>query len=274
MEVVPVYTMPFSMVFLMFVLFSFMGWCAEVIYVGIISEHKFVNRGFLYGPLCPIYGFGGIVILLLPQFLYKTWIPLFFASMVLCTAVEYFVSWLLEKLFKTLWWDYSHFKININGRICLLNSILFGLFGVLAVHFVIPYIMLLLVNLGKYIKVIAFIVAILLTIDINFTLAGLVDFSTTMEKLRSFEESLKDAYSNEEWFSKGSLELMLRSIKEKAEKEKNKFSSGLLQKVEDITKEHKSVERMVKKFRTLNSKKYKNSLNFIKHITKEHLKKK
>ena len=72
----------------------------------------------------------------------------------------------------------------------------------------------------------------------------------------------------------GSLELMLRSIKEKAEKEKNKFSSGLLQKVEDITKEHKSVERMVKIFRTLNSKKYKNSLNFIKHITKEHLKKK
>ena len=103
-----IYELPFRQAFLIFIMFSVVGWISEVLYVGIFHEHKFVNRGFLHGPLCPIYGFGGVVILLLPAALYSTWIPLFFASMILCTLVEYFVSWIMEKTFHARWWDYSH----------------------------------------------------------------------------------------------------------------------------------------------------------------------
>ena len=112
----PIYELPYKAAFLIFIMFSMVGWISEVLYVGIFHEHKFVNRGFLYGPLCPVYGFGGVVILLLPPVLYETWIPLFLASMVLCTIVEYFVSWFMEKMFHARWWDYSHYKFNIKGR--------------------------------------------------------------------------------------------------------------------------------------------------------------
>ena len=146
---IAIYELPFWSAFLIFILFSFIGWISEVIYVGVTSAHKFVNRGFLHGPLCPVYGFGGVVILMLPPSLYATWIPLFFASMILCTIVEYFVSWLMEKLFHTRWWDYSHYKIQLNGRICLLNSILFGFLGVVVIHFVYPLMIDLLNSLGQ-----------------------------------------------------------------------------------------------------------------------------
>lgn len=103
MKVLPIYEMTIYNAFLVFIIFSVIGWISEVIFVGLFVEHKFVNRGFLHGPLCPIYGFGELVILLLPSRLYSTWIPLFLASMVLCTVVEYLSSWILEKLFHTLW---------------------------------------------------------------------------------------------------------------------------------------------------------------------------
>jgi hypothetical protein len=123
MQVLPVYALPFHIVFLIFIIFSVVGWISEVLYVGIFFEHKFVNRGFLHGPLCPIYGFGGLSILLLPQSLYSTWVMLFFAGMLFGTIVEYISSWILEKLFHTRWWDYSHYKFNIRGRVCLLITV-------------------------------------------------------------------------------------------------------------------------------------------------------
>ena len=88
MNMMAIYQLPFAQAFLIFIMFSVVGWISEVLYVGIFHEHKFVNRGFLHGPLCPVYGFGGVVLLLLPSALYSTWLPLFFASMILCTAVE------------------------------------------------------------------------------------------------------------------------------------------------------------------------------------------
>lgn len=271
MEVLPVYELPFATVVLLFMIFSFAGWCAEVLYVGIFFEHKFVNRGFLHGPVCPIYGFGGLVILLLPKILYPTWIPLFLASMVLCTAVEYFISWLLEKMFHTLWWDYSHYKVNINGRVCLVNSLLFGLMGVAAVHFVIPYLMLLINKLSTtVIQITASVLAAVLCIDLIFTIRRLVDFNATMEKVKTFAESLKDHYASEEWFRSGSIAEMLESVKEHSKVEANKFNSSLLEKIESMQSRHKNIETFIKKFPTLNSKIYKDELSMIRFHMKQH----
>ena len=263
---IAIYELPFWSAFLIFILFSFIGWICEVIYVGVTSAHKFVNRGFLHGPLCPVYGFGGVVILMLPPSLYATWIPLFFASMILCTIVEYFVSWLMEKLFHTRWWDYSHYKIQLNGRICLLNSILFGFLGVVVIHFVYPLMIDLLNSLGqKVINVSGVIILAVLSVDIFFTVRKLVDFANVMKKLKELGETLNSHYGQEEWFKKGSFMDMINSVIERAENRKEEFSQKILEKIDKVQNLRlPSVELFIKKFPSIKSTKYKDELNMIK----------
>ena len=263
---IAIYELPFWSAFLIFILFSFIGWICEVIYVGVTSAHKFVNRGFLHGPLCPVYGFGGVVILMLPPSLYATWIPLFFASMILCTIVEYFVSWLMEKLFHTRWWDYSHYKIQLNGRICLLNSILFGFLGVVVIHFVYPLMIDLLDSLGqKVINVSGVIILAVLSVDIFFTVRKLVDFANVMKKLKELGETLNSHYGQEEWFKKGSFIEMINSVIERADNRKEEFSQKILEKIDKVQNLHlPSVELFIKKFPSIKSTKYKDELNMIK----------
>ena len=139
--------------------------------------------------------------MLLPPKILATWVPLFFLSMFLCSVVEYFISWLLEKLFNTLWWDYSHYKFNINGRVCLLNSLLFGAMGIFSVHFVIPPILYVLNLLSeKVIYISSTVIAVALTVDLLITVRRLVDFSTTMERIKNLGESLREQCGHEEWF--------------------------------------------------------------------------
>ena len=266
MNLFAIYELPFWSAFLIFILFSFIGWISEVIYVGVTSAHKFVNRGFLHGPLCPVYGFGGVVILMLPPSLYATWIPLFFASMILCTIVEYFVSWLMEKLFHTRWWDYSHYKIQLNGRICLLNSILFGFLGVVVIHFVYPLMIDLLNSLGqKVINVSGVIILAVLSVDIFFTVRKLVDFANVMKKLKELGETLNSHYGQEEWFKKGSFMEMINSVIERAENRTEEFSQKILEKIDKVQNLHlPSVEPFLKKFPSIKSTKYKEELNMIK----------
>ena len=263
---IAIYELPFWSAFLIFILFSFIGWICEVIYVGVTSAHKFVNRGFLHGPICPVYGFGGVVILMLPPSLYATWIPLFLASMILCTTVEYFVSWLMEKLFHTRWWDYSHYKIQLNGRICLLNSILFGFLGVVVIHFVYPLMIDLLNSLGqKVINVSGVIILTVLSVDIFFTVRKLVDFANVMKKLKELGETLNSHYGQEEWFKKGSFIDMINSVIERAENRKEEFSQKILEKIDKVQNLRlPSVELFIKKFPSIKSTKYKDELNMIK----------
>ncbi len=117
---------------LYFILYSFLGWCCETVYCTIL-QRKFVNRGFLYGPLCPIYGCGALLVLFLLRDVQSSIIPLFLSGMVVTTVLEYLTSVLMEKLFHMKWWDYSHLPFNINGRVCLLNSCEFGALSVFVV---------------------------------------------------------------------------------------------------------------------------------------------
>jgi len=274
MNMMPVYELPFKAAFLIFIMFSMVGWVSEVLYVGIFHEHKFVNRGFLFGPLCPVYGFGGIVILLLPPSLYQTWVPLFFASMILCTIVEYFVSWVMEKMFHTRWWDYSHYKFNINGRICLLNSVLFGFLGLGVIRFVYPQMLRLLNWMGDFVVMVsADSIALLLTIDIFFTIHKLVDFSASMEKIKVFSDSLRDHYGNEAWFRGESFSEMLACVKEYAESHKDKISQSLLEKIERFQNaRNHAAESFMAHFPTMKSIQYKDELEHLKNSLKARVK--
>ncbi len=120
-----------------FAVFSVLGYFAEVIYCS-IPERRFVNRGFLYGPYLPIYGFGSLIVTIVLDPVSQYPILVFLLSFLLTSVLEYFTSWLLEKLFSVKLWDYSKKRININGRVCLLNSTLFGLLGLFAEYAVQP----------------------------------------------------------------------------------------------------------------------------------------
>ena len=105
----------------------------------LVELKKFINRGFLIGPYCPIYGWGCILIILLLNKYTDDPLVLFVMAILICSILEYFTSYFMEKLFKARWWDYSRRKFNINGRICLETMIPFGLLGCLIMYFVNPF---------------------------------------------------------------------------------------------------------------------------------------
>ena len=127
-----------SLLFLLFITYSFIGWCMEV-GCKLVELKKFINRGFLIGPYCPIYGWGCILIIILLNKYTNDPLVLFIMAIVICSILEYFTSYFMEKLFKARWWDYSRRKFNINGRICLETMIPFGLLGCLIMYFVNPF---------------------------------------------------------------------------------------------------------------------------------------
>ena len=126
-----------------FFLYGCIGWCVEVVYAA-VKEHKLVNRGFLCGPICPIYGFGmvGLVysvqLIPLPDSGSMSAVSIFFIGMVLTTAIELVGGWALYKLYHTRWWDYSKMKYNLGGYICPQFSLLWGLGSVLMIKVVHP----------------------------------------------------------------------------------------------------------------------------------------
>lgn len=123
--------------FLVFMTYSVIGWCVEVLH-GLYKRKKFTNRGFLIGPLCPIYGIGALAMTLLLGKHVNNLFMVFVVAVLSSAALEYLTSFLMEKLFRVRWWDYSHLRYNLNGRICLSHLVYFGVFGMLVVRFVNP----------------------------------------------------------------------------------------------------------------------------------------
>lgn len=124
--------------FIWFIFYSFLGWVYETVYCS-IADRKLVNRGFLNGPYCPIYGFGAIInIIALGRLEDK--LLIFICGVVLTGILEYVTSYGMEKLFHAKWWDYSTRKFNINGRICLLGMVVFGIMSVLVVAYLHPFV--------------------------------------------------------------------------------------------------------------------------------------
>lgn len=174
-----------------FLIYSILGWCAEMIYCA-ICQRKIVDRGFLYGPYCPIYGIGSLIVLhLLYSYSYNPFI-IFFTSMFFTTLLEYITSFILEKLFNAKWWDYSEHKFNINGRICLLNSVEFALLSLLLIYILHPTIELytskIPIDILQQLTIILFFV---LTIDFVFTLNSILNFKEKLNTLKQLADYIK-----------------------------------------------------------------------------------
>lgn len=122
---------------LLFFFFSFAGWLWEVAF-HLVEDRMFINRGVLFGPWLPIYGTGGVLILLLLKRFFDRPLLLFFLIMGLCGIVEYVTGWWLETFMHTKWWDYSEYTFQIQGRVCLIGLLVFGLGGLAFVYGVAP----------------------------------------------------------------------------------------------------------------------------------------
>ncbi|WP_300277898.1 putative ABC transporter permease [Peptacetobacter sp.] len=175
---------------LYFTIYSFLGWVCETTYCS-IGQRKFVNRGFLNGPFCPIYGFGALaVITILSPFVGN--IPLLFITSIIVTSVlEYVTSFVLEKMFNMSWWDYSNYKFNINGRVCLQNSLMFGLLSLFVMLILHPAVKDFVSDINSKI---AFVLSVLLgsyfVVDTFITTATIIHLNERLEKLHALYEDL------------------------------------------------------------------------------------
>lgn len=177
-----------SRYFVIFVLFSFVGWVYETIYCT-IKWKRWENRGFLFGPICPIYGTGATSILILMEVLDKynvtyTWWQVFIVCYLGSVVLEYTTHWALEKMFHACWWDYSYMPLNIKGRVCVPYSICFGLAGILVRYALAPFA----VRCTAWIPPIGFEFAALL-----FMLIVGMDISLTAVALSEFEKYVTSA---------------------------------------------------------------------------------
>ena len=122
--------------FLVFIIYSFIGWIFEV-FITFVNTHKFVNRGFLIGPVIPIWGAGCVLITILVKD--QSILRLIIFSGTIGAILEYAVNYIMEKIFKARWWDYSHLPFNVNGRIWLGSVLLFGFGGLFVVKYISPW---------------------------------------------------------------------------------------------------------------------------------------
>ncbi|MBC8578365.1 putative ABC transporter permease [Zhenhengia yiwuensis] len=131
---------PFYIFILYFAIYSILGWSCEVIYCSLPAKH-FINHGFLNGPYCPVYGIGALIVLYLLEPYKASPFLVLLLGIFLTSLLEYITSYMLEKAFHAHWWDYSKRKCNIHGRVCLLNSTLFGILSLLIIYLVHPAVM-------------------------------------------------------------------------------------------------------------------------------------
>lgn len=176
--------MSLSLLVVLFITYSIIGWVIEEIDI-LILQKKIVNRGFLIGPYCPIYGFGSLFIILFLNKYLDDPIVLFFMTMISCGILEYLTSFIMEKIFKTRWWDYSDEKFNINGRICLETLVLFGIGGLVISYLAQPFIMSILTLIPTNIlNIIAIILSIIFIIDNIVSFKIILNFKLVATNIR------------------------------------------------------------------------------------------
>jgi uncharacterized membrane protein len=172
---------PFIDSFLMFFIYSFVGWTVEVVYYG-ITEGKFINRGFLAGPLCPVYGLGFYAAIWIFEPLSNNFLIIFFGMATACTIVELIAGVILYHTFHMRWWDYSDYKLNFRGYICLRFFIYWGIAASLGIYVLHPAVKWLIAHISYPVRV---------GIIIFFTMILIADLVTTIITIVGFKKKFE-----------------------------------------------------------------------------------
>ena len=173
--------------FLLFILYSFIGWCGETVYCSIGQRKLCEKRGFLNGFLC------ALLVLCALRGGCANPVLTFLFGLLLTSAVEYVTSCVMERLFHMRWWDYSHYRFQLNGRVCLLNSTLFGLACVFLCHYAHPRAMVLInamIRRGSAIPL-ALLIFVVYAVDIVISVRSAIQIGSRLEKLHALQEELQ-----------------------------------------------------------------------------------
>lgn len=210
-----------------FYLYSFFGWIYESSFCS-IKAHKLTNRGFLIGPLLPLYGFGGTIVYVFLRPLAPHPSLLYLGGMLLATAIEYFTSWGMEKLFHAQWWDYSNDPYNYEGRIALVPSMFWGFLSLLAFDFLQPALSSIIHSFPRQTGLILLtVVTVIVAADLIYTLITTINFRNQLEALYRIRNELV-AQLEEERFSS------LRQIIFSRIHTQNERAEGFLKRLEEL----------------------------------------
>ncbi len=175
----------------LFLIYSFLGWCCEVAYAAIVHG-EFVNRGFDIGPVCPIYGFGALSVILFLEPLKAHWAAFFLASVLFTTFIEFMAGFLLERFFHEKWWDYTNEPYNIKGYICPRFSLMWGFACVIVVYVVHPTIVGLVgVIPEKYGYILLGVLYGIFLTDLTLTIVNVMHIRSSLRAVAEIEASLE-----------------------------------------------------------------------------------
>ena len=173
-----------------FVIYAFLGWCGEVCFAA-VTRGEIVNRGFLNGPVCPIYGVGMVGVLLLLEPVSDKLVPLFFLGTLICSAIELVGGWILKKVFDTRWWDYSDRPFNLGGYVCLEFSIIWGFAVVFVVRLVHPVIAGFVAMIPRVLGIVALCICMALFVaDFVITLITIIGLKKKLGELERIAQAL------------------------------------------------------------------------------------
>ena len=263
-----------STLFICFTIYSFIGWVCETILCSYL-EKKFVNRGFLNGPFCPVYGFGAV---LLQVTLFSLNLKLsvlsvifvFVAGALLTSILEYLTGWLLETMFHTAWWDYSKSRFNIKGRVCLTNSLAFGVMSVALIFIILPFVQGRVQNIPYNIRLlITIILFIYFLADIFITIKSMQSLNLRLEKISEAFASIKDKFAHDENYDELTVSQKAERIREiifgnKTKKISDTFDNMREKIVTLINNNEHFQKRIFKAFPHIKSTKYPELLSIIK----------
>lgn len=242
-----------------FIIYSFLGWVMESI-VRTIAEKKIINTGFLHGPICPIYGIGAIIMFLFLDTFKNNILFLFIISMLILTVWEYLVGVLLEKMFHTKYWDYSDHKFNFQGRICLTNSICWGILAVLFVKYIHPFMEKQIAKIDNNILYfVVGIIAICVLVDTIVSITKLKTLRGTLDKIENLNKEIKEKLKEikaltkeaEKTAEKAIATENIQKLVEKLKKKRNRRTMHL----------YKNILRLKKAFPAINTKEITQILN-------------
>ena len=197
-----------------FYIYSLLGWLVESTYCSLFAKPKphWINRGFLYGPFCPIYGFGALIVLLVLWPLRDLPLIVFIASIGLTSALEYITSVILEKLFHTRWWDYSTKRFNLAGRVCLKNSLMFGVMGLVLVYMIHPLIQDYVLQLDMTVLTIAVVIVTFgFTFDLAITVNTLIQRNHVLAKISEEIDTINAKIKADNQFLLDQFNVMINS---------------------------------------------------------------
>ena len=217
---------------LLFFFYCFCGWVWESCYVS-LRQHRWVNRGFLHGPLLPIYGSGAIIILFATLPVENDLRLVWLLGMLAATVLEYVTGAVMERLFQVRYWDYSKQKFNLNGHICLSSSIAWGFFSILLVKFIHPPIARLLADVPAWlVDPLALALTVVFTVDVVQSVQAALDLREVLSKLTEENEDLRRLAKRAE-VAAAFAEDDLRRFREKTELEKRLLQSRMEAELEE-----------------------------------------